>query len=211
METDAIIQAVIFDIGGVLVRTDDPEPRTNLARRYGFDRNGLEHLVFGSPIAEAVECGQGKEADVWRHISETLNLNTEQLQEFRHDFWVGDHLDGVLFEFLASLRPRFKTALLSNNWSVDLLPLFWGRFGLPMDMVLNTFDAAVSSAAVGATKPDPRIYQHTLDLLHVEPNRSVFVDDFIANVEGARRVGMHAILFESTDQIYRDLSDLLGV
>ena len=62
METDPTIQAVIFDIGGVLVRTDDPEPRRNLARRYGLDRNGIEKLVFGSPISQAVEIGQAKEA-----------------------------------------------------------------------------------------------------------------------------------------------------
>jgi FMN phosphatase YigB (HAD superfamily) len=37
------------------------------------------------------------------------------------------------------------------------------------------------------------------------------VDDFAGNVEGARRVGMHAILFQNSDQVYHDLSDLLGL
>jgi putative hydrolase of the HAD superfamily len=57
------------------------------------------------------------------------------------------------------------------------------------------FDAEVFSNAVGLSKPDPRIYLHCCELLGVEPHEAVFVGDGANDeLEGARRVGMDAIL-----------------
>jgi HAD superfamily hydrolase (TIGR01509 family) len=56
-------------------------------------------------------------------------------------------------------------------------------------------DDILISAEVGLAKPDPRIYRLAAERLGVRPDEAVFVDDFAANVEGARAVGMRAIHF----------------
>jgi epoxide hydrolase-like predicted phosphatase len=84
-----------------------------------------------------------------------------------------------------------STALVTNN-ALELRELW--RPLLPLD---ELFDVVIDSSEVGVRKPDARIYQIALDRLGgVAPDGAVFLDDAPGNVEGARRVGLHAILVE---------------
>jgi putative hydrolase of the HAD superfamily len=83
------------------------------------------------------------------------------------------------------------------------------RSGLPIGIISDTFpsleasfvemglaeyvDSYTSSALVGVGKPDPRIYQHALESLRVLSAASIFVDDTLGEVEGARAIGMRAL------------------
>jgi putative hydrolase of the HAD superfamily len=65
----------------------------------------------------------------------------------------------------------------------------------PESEFAGLFDAEVFSSSVGYSKPDPRIYLRCCELLGVEPREAVFVGDGANDeLEGARRVGMDAIL-----------------
>jgi putative hydrolase of the HAD superfamily len=68
------------------------------------------------------------------------------------------------------------------------------------------FDVRVWSHEVGYTKPDPRIYRHTLEQLGVEPGQALFLDDREENVASARRCGMQALAFSTMGQLRADLS-----
>ncbi len=204
------IQAVIFDIGGVLVRTEDPQPREQLAQRFGLDRAGLDTLVFGSPAAQAVERGEQEEPAVWQAVQAQLGLSPAALQDFQDQFWAGDRLDEHLFAWLAGLRPRYKTGLLTNSWLCDPLTLFVTRFHQPETMVRAAFDAVISSAAVGVQKPAAQIYQAALDALAVRPEEALFVDDFERNTLAAGRLGLHTVLFRGPQQAAAEIQALLG-
>jgi epoxide hydrolase-like predicted phosphatase len=63
---------------------------------------------------------------------------------------------------------------------------------LPLD---ELFDVVIDSSEVGVRKPDPRIYHLTLEHLGgLAPERALFLDDFVGNVEAARALGMHGIV-----------------
>lgn len=204
------IRLVLFDIGGVLLRTDNPEPRTRLAQRYGLDRAGIDRLVFSSPAAQAAEVGQAEESAVWAHVSETLGIAAAELVEFKRQFWAGDTVDLSLFDLLRSLRPARRTGLLTNSWLREPLALFRERYGLAEDLVRDAVEAAVSSAQVGVQKPDRRIFDTALARFNAAAEETVFVDDFLQNVEAARKLGMVSILFENPTQVRRDLLAALG-
>jgi putative hydrolase of the HAD superfamily len=78
--------------------------------------------------------------------------------------------------------------LLSNN----TLDLYDALAAFELDQL---FDAVVISAEIGLMKPDPAAYQAVLERLGVAPQQAIFVDDFPANVDGARAVGMEAVRF----------------
>jgi FMN phosphatase YigB (HAD superfamily) len=204
------IRAVIFDIGGVLVRTEDPQPRESLGRRFGLDRAGIDALVFGSATAQAAERGEQDEPAVWQGIQDLLSLTPTELQAFKDQFWAGDRLDAALFDWLSGLRPGYKTALLTNSWLRDPLTLFTGRYGRPEEGVRAAFDAVISSAAVGVQKPDARIYRAALDALAVRPEETLFVDDFERNTAAARALGLHTVLFRDHRQAAAEIQALLG-
>ncbi len=79
------------------------------------------------------------------------------------------------------------------------------------------FDSFTASAVVGVGKPDPRIFQAALDSLDAVPERSLFVDDALDEVEGARRCGLTAFHLDRTRaepdlerRVLADLTDLIA-
>jgi putative hydrolase of the HAD superfamily len=185
-----LIKALLFDFGGVLVRTEDWSPRQRWEARLGLPERALDQAVFNSAVARRASHGQAGVAEVWAEVARALKLDPAQLDECRRDFWSGDKLDVDLIALIQSLRPRYQTAILSNAWN-DARENFTRLFGLD-----QAFDHLIISAEVGLTKPDPRVYRLAAQRLGVEPSEAVFVDDFVENVEGARAVGMHALHYQ---------------
>ena len=70
------------------------------------------------------------------------------------------------------------------------------------------FDGAIVSAEVGMLKPQPEIYHLLLNNNELIASETVFIDDMLYNVEGAKSVGMHAIQFEDIGQCEKDLISL---
>lgn len=121
-----------------------------------------------------------------------------------NDLWPYQYeqLNIRLAQFVASLRPLYKTATICNRGS---------REAMNRKFQLDTlFDLMVYDGEEGVSKPDPRIYQITLTRLSLEPHETVFVDDKTQNVEAAQQLGMFAILFEDTEQAIADIQNLLS-
>ena len=201
------VQAVIFDLGGVILRTDDSVPRTRLAERMGKTRLQLEEIVFNNPISQQAEEGLATLSDVWENVRQALSLKPEEVRAFRREFFAGDRVDFELIRLLRALRPTYRTALLSNTWIVDLPRFLTENLNIPED----TFDVIVSSAAHGAAKPKLEIYQAVVQKLQVHPGEAVFVDDSDRNIEGAQKAGLQAIRFRGAAQAIRDLSQLISL
>ena len=198
------IKAIIWDFGGVLIRTIDPKPRSELAAKYGMKRKELEYLLFAAPVSHKAQLGEITMDEFWDSVLATLNEPLENKDDFRQRFWAGDSLDTNLIETISSLKTAYKTALLSNAWNNlrQMLSEEW--------KIAPIFDEIIISAEVGLMKPDPQIYQIALERLQVKAEEAVFLDDFIENVEGARKVGMHAIHFRNPAQANKDLEDILA-
>jgi putative hydrolase of the HAD superfamily len=92
---------------------------------------------------------------------------------------------------LAALRARGLVLAVCSNWDWDLEPCV-GQVGLT-----DQLDVLVSSAWVGARKPHPRIFRHTLAALGIGPEEAVFVGDtWGPDVAGPRACGMEAVYLE---------------
>ncbi|MCC6169674.1 MAG: HAD family phosphatase [Caldilineaceae bacterium] len=181
------IQAVIFDVGGVLIRTEDRTPRAALEARWGLAPSASEQLVFNGPMGLQAQRGAISAQALWAWLQAELNLDDQGLADFRQAFFAGDRLDMALVAYIRRLRPRYQTAIISNAMD-DLLEVVTYRY--PM---ADAFDLIVGSAQTQVMKPDPAIFHYTLERLGRAPHEAVFIDDFAHNVEGARAVGMAAI------------------
>ena len=197
------IQAVIFDIGGVLVRTEDWSGRRKWEERLGLAERGLSTLVFDSETAIKAASGAGPDSAIWRYVGDHFGLDDEQVAQLRTDFWSGDRPNTELLHFISNLRARVKTGILSNAWP-EMRDMNEGRFGLA-----GVVDETVYSFQIGVLKPDLRAYQIVLQRLGVAPEQSVFVDDYVANCDGARAAGMFVVHFANTAQSCADLCQLL--
>jgi epoxide hydrolase-like predicted phosphatase len=93
------------------------------------------------------------------------------------------------------------TALLSNSWGNDY----------PRDGWAEMFDEVVISGEVGMRKPEPEIYQHTLDLLGLTGPECVFVDDLAGNVRAAAALGLVGVQHTSYASTAAELDTLFGI
>jgi len=198
------IRAVIWDLGGVILRTHDQGPRARWEKRLGLPQHELERLVFRGEAGVKAALGQLDAQGVWIWVRDRLGLAEADRPSLEADFWSGDRIDHELVSYIRSLRPAFKTALLSNAWS-DL------RGALEREWkIADAFDAVVISAEVDLVKPDPRIFRLALTELDVAPAEAVFVDDMPENTDAARSLGLRAVLFENAPQAMASLAQILG-
>ncbi len=198
------IRAVIFDFGGVLVRTEDQAGRARWERRLGLAEGTLADKVFDSEVSRLAGVGRATTEEVWAAVAREHGLGDEDLRQLQEDFWSGDVLDAQLVDYIKGLRPRYRTGILSNAW-LDAREFFVGYYGLG-----DVVDKIVVSAEEGIAKPDPRIYRVAAERLGVDPSEAVFVDDMPRNAEAARAVGMCGIHFRSTDQAIADIEKCLN-
>ncbi len=110
-----------------------------------------------------------------------------------------------LISYLRSLREGrgLRLALLTNNvreWEPR-----W-RAMIPVD---DLFELVVDSAFVGMRKPEPEIYELTLQRLGVPAAAALLIDDIEVNCEAARALGMPAVCFRSTEQAIAEVDAAL--
>ncbi|HEX7568255.1 MAG TPA: HAD family phosphatase [Anaerolineaceae bacterium] len=205
MKSEPDLRAVLWDMGGVLLRNMVPEPRIRLAELYGMSESQLEELVFENPVSKKATIGEAGIEELWEYVREALQLDPQKLAEFVVTFWSSDRVDEELVDFIQSLRPNYKIGLLSNSF-IDARQSLSKRFpGL-----LNIFDEIVFSSEVKMAKPDPRIYCLMLDKLGLVPESTIFVDDFRENVEAAHALGIHAIQFRNSRQARQAVLEALS-
>lgn len=195
-----MINAVIFDMGGVLLRTYDPGPREALGQQYGFSMKEMFQIIFASESSQQAERGDKTDLEHWSWALDQLGVAAEDREDFTKKWWSGDQMDYELLEFINDLRPAFRTGVLSNAWlgTRANIDKHWG--GLD-----QYFDVVVYSAEVGLRKPDPKIFHLLLNKLDAQPEETIFVDDFSENIRAAQAMGMNTVQFCSPDQAKEEL------
>ena len=88
-----------------------------------------------------------------------------------------------------------------TNWSHETFPIARRRF-----QFLERFRGIVVSGEERAAKPDPRIYRTLLERYRLQPERTLFIDDVAANVDGARALGMEGVLYTTPAELRRELA-----
>jgi putative hydrolase of the HAD superfamily len=207
------IEAVISDFGGVLTTPllssfmavqDEigisPED-LGKAMRAVTEENGENPLY-------ALERGEMTEADFLERLNDGLEPmlgHRPELHRFREVYFEALHPNQPMIELMRELKEAGKRmAVLTNNvreWEPVWRPM------LPVDEI---FETVVDSGFVGCRKPEPRIYEMTLERLGLPAEVCLFVDDLLPNVEGARRAGMVAVHFRENEQAIAEIRELVS-
>ena len=197
-----MISTVIFDVGGVLVRTESFSSRRKLEKRLRLQPGESEELVFSGKMGTAAQLGQITAAELWSGMGNQLELNPTELARFKAEFFGGDRLNAPLLEFVQSLRSGYKTAIISNFMD-DLNYVISEVYP-----IAPAFDLVVGSAYEGVMKPNAEIFERTLTRLDCRPQEAVFVDDFAHNIEGAKAVGLHTVHYTPQTDVPAEFAEL---
>jgi putative hydrolase of the HAD superfamily len=205
-------KSVVFDFGGVLIT-----PITTLidevAGWHGVDMVEMLDVLMG-PREEST-------SDHPWHRAERGELTTAALQAEVAPFAAaagltlrGDEYERLLcgeFEVHDEMLDRIAS-LRAEGYSIGLLTNSFKEFRalLERHVDFDLFDVVVDSSEVGHRKPEPAIYAVMADRLGVDPEQIVYLDDFAANLEGARRAGWTTIHVTDVTKALQELDHLLG-
>ena len=203
-----MIQAVVFDIGGVV--QDSP---LHAIARYEHDHGLPAHAINRAVVASG-------ESGAWSRLERGELTLEAWCAPFEADCRAhGVSVDGrrlmtyiaeagrerpQMLRAIARLRERgLRVGALTNNWAREE--------PAPGPHRLRAhFDVVIESQAVGMRKPDPRIYQLACRELGVTPPVTAFLDDIGVNLKSARALGMRTIKVDDPDVALRELSALVG-
>jgi putative hydrolase of the HAD superfamily len=207
------IEAVISDFGGVLTSplldsfTAFQEHSGVPLEQLGAAMLSLTERHRINPLFE-LETGVISEATFNTRLADELSdqLGREvEMHSFADRFFEHLHPNEPMIGYMRELRERgYRLAICTNNvreWEAR-----W-RAMLPVEEI---FDEVVDSAFVGSRKPEPRIFELTLERLGVSPEAAVLLDDVELNCTAARELGMKVVWFRETEQAIEELERLLA-
>jgi len=194
------IKSVIFDWGGVLI--EDPRPAL---LRFCADAFGVgqdQYTPAHDMFLEKFHIGAISEQEFWLGISAELGRPVPEIHSFWYEAFRAAYVPkSEVFSLASSLHEKgYKTALLSNT-ELPAVRFFH-------EQNYNMLDVLVFSCVEKIAKPEREIYEITLNRLGSEASQTVFIDDRADYVQGAKEAGLHAILFESDDQLRNELTEL---
>ncbi len=212
--SDQRITTVISDFGGVLT--------TPLVRSFAAvqDETGIPFEQLGNAMARIaedegkhplyeLEKGQVSEVDFLAKLGDALEPelgHRPELHRFREIYFDALHPNEPMIELMRELKAGgHRMAMLTNNVRE------WEPLWRPMLPVDEIFELVVDSGFVGMRKPEPEIYELTLERLGgVAAEQCLFVDDADVNCEAAEKLGMAAVHYRSNDQAIPELREALG-
>lgn len=190
-------EGFIFDYGGVLVRNQTVEDQDRLAEIAGIPQPLFSQLYWANRLGYDKDSITGLE--YWNSLAQaagaTLTADAvEQLTELDTTSWM--QFDSVMWQWIEELRAAGKRVAMLSNMPRDLGDALKTRTDR-----LDSFDHVTLSYQVRSAKPEPAAYEHCLEGLGTPADRLLFLDDRIANVQGAELLGIRAIQFTDRDEI----------
>jgi len=196
-----MIKAIIFDFGGVLtVKQHLHEFSEIYAPKFGADIKEFDRVLHENWLQARINGINSKV--FWKNLSSFLKTDEKEL---RKDFIEFFGFRPEVLEFIQEIKKKkYKLGMLSNQIED------WLEEHIQNHNLNKIFDVIVTSYGSRLAKPDVAIYLKALKELSCKAEECIFVDDLIKNVEAANKLGINGILFESLEQLKKELK-VLGV
>lgn len=195
-----MIRGIIFDLGGVLIDNPNPEMMLYYAELLHVTKENFikSFSLFNTDWSK----GKLSEKVLWDKLAKNLHVPKPHGMSLWLDGYLpAFHKKEGVFSLVKKLKQKgYRTALLSNT-EVPIMNFIRSQHW-------TDFDASIYSCEVGLVKPDVAIYNLTLQRLHLKPEETVMIDDRMTNIDGAKKIGMHTILFIDRDSLKQSMFQL---
>lgn len=180
------MKVVIFDLDGV-IRDWNDEELAEMEVAFGLEPAEIVTVAFDGDLGRAATTGRVTFREWMDEIRRRVVARHGTGVEAALDEWERNigRVDTEMLAVLRAVRERVPAVVLSN-----------GTTRLRRDLhaldLMDEFDQIFNTAEIGIAKPDPAVFRHVLGELGCGPDESLFIDDLLENVEGARSVGIRS-------------------
>ncbi|KAH9858423.1 HAD-like protein [Lenzites betulinus] len=192
---------LILDLGDVLFSWS-PKTSTPIPPRQLKD-------ILSSQTWFQYERGRISQDECYQRVGAEFSIDTttigEAFQQARESLRPNDAFLALIRELRKQSHGQLTVLALSNI----SLPDYEYIMALDSDWT-SIFDRVFPSALVGERKPHLGAYRMVLSEMNLDPHTTVFVDDKLDNVVSARSLGMHGVVFDSQENVFRTLRNIFG-
>jgi len=192
-----MITTIIFDIGGVFVKGSSENFIKNASKMLGVNirKDDIKKELWDDLMRGKISLQE------FMSRAFGIPISDKKMEELI-DLWIKNwKLDPEMVVFAKRFKPKYRLVMLSNV----------NRDGLKRsknNLHFNFFDYKFLSFDLGLIKPEREIYEHVLKEIDARPEECVFIDDKPENVEAARKLGIHGIVFQDKEQLKQDLKKI---
>jgi epoxide hydrolase-like predicted phosphatase len=190
-----VLPAIVVDFGGVLI-TPITNQMSDVAASHGVEMLTMLEVLMGPR-------GHSTPDHPW-HRAERGEITTAEMQTLVEPWAAragitlrGDEYERVLRGHYSVIDEMIECVrdLHDSGHTTSLLTNSFAEFRSTLRELVDfsLFDVVIDSSDVGCRKPEPEIYRIVTDRLGVDASQVVYLDDFLANVDGARDAGWTAV------------------
>jgi glucose-1-phosphatase len=189
-----VVKNIIFDFGGVILPVDPMAFAAGLIELGCTDVLAVHERFMTEHVYSRFEKGEMSPGEFRLMLRAGLpNHATDQQLDQAWNLILGE-IPSHRVRFLVSLKPEYRTFLLSNTNQIHYdryQEQFRETYGYPS--LDNLFEKAYYSFHLGLYKPDPAIFKFVLNDRGLNPEETLFVDDYASNIEAAKSLGLQTI------------------
>ena len=198
-----MIRAIIFDAGGVLHQSNKAVS-DDFMKELGLSKEQME--AIWRDYIPLIGSGEISEKEFWaktakefhfREVSTKENLLGRAFKSTLINF-------DLVYKLAEELKSKgFKLAVLSNT--IEAHAEILREEGL-----YSPFEYLFLSHELGMRKPDTHIFRHALQIMEVLPAETIFIDDDPKNVEAAKSIGIHGMVFSGPTELRHEVLQLIS-
>ena len=191
---------IIFDLGNTLIKFDHGISAKKFATLFHLDSEKVRRLFFDSKLTQAFERGQISPKDFHAKVTGLLGVAIpfkDFVSIWNDIFWVDEGSCAIA----RRLKKDYRLFLLSN-----ISRLHYDYIAKKFD-ILKIFDEIILSFAVGAIKPEKRIFEDAVKRAGGDKDAVLYIDDRDDLIREASIFGIDSIKYEGSDKLEKDLKE----
>ncbi len=201
-----IIKAIVFDLGGVVIDLDFSNFYNKIITQSPLNKPQTPIMLEFFRQSDIYHQGNMSGDEFYQLACDLLQVCMLNQSEFFDAF--NSIISGVNSEVVELIRKirdnnRYKLLALSNvnasHWDY-ILDKNWE--------FINFFDEFILSHEIHLIKPDPKIFEYTIQKAGCKPEEIAFIDDGLNNIRSASEFGIVGIKYTNTDELIEELKKL---
>jgi len=200
MGLEANVRGILFDYGKVLSRPPAPEDWAALRAIFRTSEATFEQLYW--EFRDQYDLNEISGAEYWLHVAQRTgvvltSVAIDRQIELDNRQWT--RVNPEMLDFARRAKATGMTISILSNMQRDMLAAMRRQLDW-----LSEFDAQLFSCEIGVVKPARESYLRAVEAMGTAADETLFLDDKMKNVEGARRAGLQALLFEGDRKVVDD-------
>lgn len=195
------ISAAIFDIGMVLLKFDFNVSVKRMESRCTTPSHEILKTLWGSGFVKLYEVGKISTEEFAQKSVQLLGFDgaTEEFMDAWTDIFTPNE---PMIERVHRWKKRKMPLYLISNTCEAHIAFFKARYD-----IFKWFDGEIYSCREGYAKPEKILYERALMRYKLDPQSTIFIDDLLENVLGARETKIHGVHYQDESRLVSELKE----